>query len=149
MVFRNISAEFLEDSVILPDGKPLVAKLLLKYPPEVDASQLQKILKSHWKGSSSQIQPNHHTLFIFSAYLSEKPSLELCKSLIMLRDYNISGRINLLDIPALMHMLQLWRIAFSKVDRNHGTKTSSYNLRPLLWEAGTTVSNKVLSKIHI
>ncbi|KAL0275667.1 UNVERIFIED_CONTAM: hypothetical protein PYX00_003457 [Menopon gallinae] len=127
MVFRNISTEFLEEAIVLPDGKPLIAKLLLKYPPEIDATQLQKILKSHWK-----------------SYLSEKPSLELCKSLIMLRDYNISGRINILDIPVLIHMLQFWRIAFQKLDKNHGNKTSSYNLRPLLWEAGTTVSNKVL-----
>ncbi|KAK6628177.1 hypothetical protein RUM43_001989 [Polyplax serrata] len=127
MVFRNISAEFLEDAVLPPEGKPLLTKLLLKYPPEVDAVQLQKILKSHWK-----------------AYLSEKPSLELCKSLIMLRDYNISGRINIADIPVLMHMLQFWRLAFQKLDKSHGNKTSSYNLRPLLWEAGTVVSNKVL-----
>ncbi|XP_046673592.1 calpain-1 catalytic subunit-like isoform X2 [Homalodisca vitripennis] len=128
MVFRNISAEFLEDAVVLPDGKNLIGKLLIKYPPEVDVSQLQKILKAHWK-----------------AYLLEKPSLELCKSLIMLRDYNISGRINVLDIPVLMHMLQFWRIAFEKFDRgSHSSKTSSYNLRALLWEAGSTVSNKVL-----
>ncbi|XP_046990886.1 calpain-9-like [Schistocerca americana] len=127
MVFRNISTEFLDDAVVLPDGKNMVSKLLLKYPPEVDASQLQKILKAHWK-----------------AYLSEKPSLELCKSLIMLRDSNISGRINLLDIPVLMHMLQFWRIAFQKFDKGHNSKTSSYNLRPLLWEAGSTASNKVL-----
>ncbi|XP_014247499.1 calpain-9-like isoform X3 [Cimex lectularius] len=128
MVFRNISAEFLEDALVLPDGKSLVTKLLLKYPPEVDVNQLHKILKSHWK-----------------AYLLEKPSIELCKSLIMLRDVNISGRINLLDIPILMHMLQFWRIAFEKFDKgNHASKTSSYNLRALLWEAGSTVSNKVL-----
>jgi hypothetical protein len=44
-------------------------------------------------------------------YLSEKPSLELCKSLIMLRDYNISGRIGVVDIPVLMHMLQFWRVS--------------------------------------
>nr|CAD7441358.1 unnamed protein product [Timema bartmani] len=80
-----------------------------------------------------------------TSYLSDKPSLELCKSLIMLRDYNISGRINLMDIPVLMHMLHFWRIAFQKFDRvGHGTKTSSYNLRALLWEAGSTASNKVL-----
>jgi hypothetical protein len=48
---------------------------------------------------------------IFAVYLSEKPSLELCKSLIMLRDYNISGRINIVDIPVLMHMLQFWRVS--------------------------------------
>ncbi|XP_075234910.1 calpain-1 catalytic subunit-like [Lycorma delicatula] len=128
MVFRNISAEFLEDAIVLPDGKNLIAKLLVKYPPEVDVIQLQKILKSHWK-----------------AYLMEKPSLELCKSLIMLRDINISGRINILDIPVLMHMLHFWRIAFEKFERGgHSNKTSSYNLRALLWEAGSTVSNKVL-----
>ncbi|XP_069705576.1 calpain-1 catalytic subunit-like isoform X2 [Periplaneta americana] len=131
MLFRNISTEFMDDSnaptIVLPDGKSIVAKLLLKYPPEVDAAQLQKILKAHWK-----------------VYLSEKPSLELCKSLIMLRDYNISGRINVVDIPVLMHMLQFWRVAFHKFDRGHGGKTSSYNLRPLLWEAGGTASNKVL-----
>nr|CAD7568208.1 unnamed protein product [Timema californicum] len=85
---------------------------------------------------------------ITSEFLEEAPllpSLELCKSLIMLRDYNISGRINLMDIPVLMHMLHFWRIAFQKFDRvGHGTKTSSYNLRALLWEAGSTASNKVL-----
>jgi hypothetical protein len=37
-----------------PDGKSIVAKLLLKYPPEVDALQLQKILKAHWKGKVLQ-----------------------------------------------------------------------------------------------
>ncbi|VVC41431.1 Hypothetical protein CINCED_3A010990 [Cinara cedri] len=128
MVFKNISAEFLEDTVILPDGKPLLSKLMVKYPPELDVTQLQKILRVHWK-----------------AYLAEKPSLELCKSLIMLRDINISGRINMLDIPVLMHMLQFWKIAFQKFEKGvNPTKTSSYNLRPLLWESGSTVSNKVL-----
>ncbi|CAG2060478.1 unnamed protein product, partial [Timema podura] len=134
MVFRNITSEFLEE-----------APLLIK-------------------------TNDPHT-----SYLSDKPSLELCKSLIMLRDYNISGRINLMDIPVLyahaalleevwLHKrvqdVSVWlievgptpppsplspRIAFQKFDRvGHGTKTSSYNLRALLWEAGSTASNKVL-----
>nr|XP_023020394.1 calpain-9-like [Leptinotarsa decemlineata] len=129
MIIRNIASEFVDDSSpVSSDGKSVITKLLVKYPPEVDASQLQKILKAHWK-----------------AYLSEKPSLELCKSLIMLRDFNISGRINLMDIPILMHMLQYWRLAFQKFERSHNCgKTSSYHLRALLWEAGCTVSNKVL-----
>ncbi|CAH0563874.1 unnamed protein product [Brassicogethes aeneus] len=128
VIIRNISSEFVDEnsSPILTDNKSVLSKMLLKYPPEVDASQLQKILKSQWK-----------------AYLTEKPTLELCKSLIMLRDYNISGRITLIDIPVLMHMLQFWRMAFQKFSHNNG-KTSSYNLRALLWEAGCTVSNKVL-----
>jgi len=37
------------------------------------------------------------------------------------------------------------QIAFQKFEKGvNPTKTSSYNLRPLLWEAGSTVSNKVL-----
>jgi hypothetical protein len=36
------------------------------------------------------------------------------------------------------------QVAFHKFDRAHSGKTSSYNLRPLLWEAGGTASNKVL-----
>ncbi|KRT85894.1 hypothetical protein AMK59_2412, partial [Oryctes borbonicus] len=128
MVIRNISSEFMEDGSINSDSKSLLSKLLVKYPPEIDASQLQKILKAQWKN-----------------YLSEKPTLELCKSLIMIRDYNISGRISLLDIPVLMNMLQFWRLAFQKFERGHNSgKTSSYNLRAVLWEAGCTVSNKVL-----
>lgn len=35
------------------------------------------------------------------------------------------------------------QLAFQKFEQ-HSTRTSSYNLRPLLWEAGSTVSNKVL-----
>ncbi len=68
----------------------------MKYPPEVDAATLQRILKGHWK-----------------SYLLEKPSLELCKSLVMLRDYNISGRVNLMEIPLLLHMLQFWRVSLT------------------------------------
>ncbi|ENN74877.1 hypothetical protein YQE_08542, partial [Dendroctonus ponderosae] len=130
MLIKNIALEFSDDSTsaLHKEGKSILPKLLLKYPPEVDASQLQKILKSNWK-----------------SYLCDKPSLELCKSLIMLKDYNISGRISLIDIPALIHMLQFWRLAFQKFERGHNSgKTSSYNLRALLWEAGCTVSNKVL-----
>ncbi|KAL1497954.1 hypothetical protein ABEB36_008833 [Hypothenemus hampei] len=129
MLIKNIAVEFTdESSTLLKEGRSILPKLLLKYPPEVDASQLQKILKSNWK-----------------LYLCDKPSLELCKSLIMLKDYNISGRINLIDIPNLIHLLQFWRLAFQKFERSHNSgKTSSYNLRALLWEAGCTVSNKVL-----
>lgn len=36
------------------------------------------------------------------------------------------------------------QVAFGKYDRTQGGKTSSYNLRPILWESGLTVSNKVL-----
>lgn len=38
-----------------------------------------------------------------------------------------------------------FQLAFQKFERGHSSgKTSSYSLRALLWEAGCTVSNKVL-----
>jgi len=109
------------------DSRIILSKLISKYPPDIDASVLLKILKGHWK-----------------AYLIEKPSLELCRHLVMLRDYNISGRINLMEIPVLLHMLHFWKTAFLKFDRHHSGKTSSFNLRLILWDAGVSVSNKVL-----
>lgn len=72
----------------------MLSKLINKYPLEIDAPTLRKILRGHWK-----------------AYLLERPSLELCKSLLMLRDYNISGRLNLMEIPVLLHMLHFWRVS--------------------------------------
>ena len=55
-----------------------------------------------------------------------------------------SGRINLMEIPVLLHMLHYWKTAFLKYDRHHSGKTSSFNLRLILWDAGLSVSNKVL-----
>lgn len=156
----------------------------MKYPTEIDAAILMKILKNYncfrsTANSADLARPVSVSSNVgspsgccanvpcFNSLMgSEKPpSLELCKSLIMLRDFNISGKINLIDVPALLHTLHFWRVlrnsladqismqrdfttflqvAFSKYDRAHGGKTSSYNLRPILWESGLTVSNKVL-----
>lgn len=165
-----------------PEIRGTFNKLAIKYPTEIDASILMKILKHYncWRSSSnnadlvrpvsvnSNVGPSGCCTNVpcFNSLIgSEKPpSLELCKSLIMLRDFNISGKINLVDVPALLHTLHFWRvirimlllrvptlnfyhtiqIAFGKYDRTQGGKTSSYNLRPILWESGLTVSNKVL-----
>ncbi|KAJ8966206.1 hypothetical protein NQ314_003686, partial [Rhamnusium bicolor] len=146
MIIRNIASEFMEESTspVSADGKSILTKLLVKYPPEVDASQLQKILKAHWR-----------------LYLSEKPSLELCKSLIMLQDsvqmnerlsrcetlFNsfdvMQTEIEIMDASEAQQADRI--LAFQKFERSHNSgKTSSYYLRALLWEAGCTVSNKVL-----
>ena len=84
------------------ENRVLLSKLIQKYPQEIDAAILQKILRGHWK-----------------AYLLEKPSLELCKSLVMLRDYNISGRLNLMEIPVLLHMLHFCRVRFQIFEKKH------------------------------
>merc|ERR1712018_627070 len=101
VLFRNVLVEF-EESFKYSENRIMLSKLIQKYPPEIDAAILQKILKGHWK-----------------AYLMES--------------------------PVLLHMLHFWRSAFLKyVPGSSGVKTSSFNLRLILWEAGITVSNKVL-----
>jgi hypothetical protein len=55
MLYSNFNLHFL---IFQPDGKSNAAKLLVKYPPEVDALQLQKILKAHWKGKATCNQPH-------------------------------------------------------------------------------------------
>ena len=99
VLFRNVLLEF-EEGFKFSENRVLLSKLIQKYPQEIDASILQKILRGHWK-----------------AYLLEKPSLELCKSLVMLRDYNISGRLNLMEIPVLLHMLHFWRVSVGLFNR--------------------------------
>ncbi|CAG0918939.1 unnamed protein product [Notodromas monacha] len=131
MIFRPVSMTHFDDHQVLDpqaEGRNVLNKVLFKYCSEIDAQALMKIFKSHWK-----------------TFLLEKPNLELCKSLIMLRDYNISGRVMLKDIPPLLQTLQYWRAAFLKFESpKNSCKALSYHLRPLLWEAGLTVSNKVL-----
>ena len=39
---------------------------------------------------------------------------------------------------------KILQTAFLKFDRHHSGKTSSFNLRLILWDAGVSVSNKVL-----
>lgn len=54
-------------------------------------------------------------------------------------------RVLKLDIVFFYFLQYGFQLAFQKFERSHNSgKTSSYNLRALLWEAGCTVSNKVL-----
>ena len=103
-----------------PEGRAAFNKLSTKYPSEMDADVLLKVLKNHWRGSDFQsaVTSSKGATCCNSVpiLLAEKPSLELCKSLIMLRDYNISGKINLIDVPALMHTLHFWRVSSRSYD---------------------------------
>lgn len=111
-----------------PEIRGTFNKLAIKYPTEIDAAILMKILKHYncWRSTSnntdlvrpvsvnSNVGPSGCCTNVpcFNSLMgSEKPpSLELCKSLIMLRDFNISGKINLVDVPALLHTLHFWRV---------------------------------------
>ncbi len=133
-----------------PELRGTFNKLALKYPSEIDATILTKILKQfssklaavnaghfdtdlmavrypalshhhhhhHYHQSSSS--PTSGCCNSGTLLGSDKaPSLELCKSLIMLRDFNISGKINLIDVPALLQTLHFWRVNKKKFDFFH------------------------------
>jgi hypothetical protein len=75
-----------------------------------------KINNPRWRLSRHVVEINYPRWRLsfhvgVQAYLIEKPSLELCRHLVMLRDYNISGRINLMEIPVLLHMLHFWKVS--------------------------------------
>ena len=44
--------------------------------------------------------------------IGQKISYELCKSLIMLRDTHISGKINVSVVPLVIHLVQYWRVSW-------------------------------------
>lgn len=129
LVCRDLTFTYNGDFVSSQNGLPVLQKLMNKLPNEIDAVLLHKILRACWR--SLQL-------------LSEKPSLELCRNLIMLRDPLITGKMNKSELPGLLYTLQYWKTAFGKCDTGNRSKTSSFHLRTLLWEAGITVSNKVL-----
>ncbi|XP_064458615.1 calpain-9-like isoform X2 [Ornithodoros turicata] len=116
------------------------SKIAHKLPPEVDAYTLLKLLRA---------MSRKNLCLADTELLLEKPSLELCRHLVMLKDPIINGKINAKDVPLLLGMLHYWRNVFVKFDPPHKGRTSSFNLRPLLWEAGITVSNKVLECLVI
>ncbi|GAB6027545.1 hypothetical protein CHUAL_001790 [Chamberlinius hualienensis] len=135
LILQNIPIENGEDNFrLLREGRAILSKFALKFPQEIDAYALQKIFRLYWKTLLS---------------LSEKPTLELCRSLVMLRDISITGRISLSDVPGLMRTTHLWQSAYLKFDTSGNSKTTSYQFRSLLWEAGVSVSNKVLECLVI
>lgn len=118
-----------------------------KYPAEIDATQLQTILKNH-SGTSRSLRIGGMGC----------PSLELCRGLLALRDQALGGRLSLEHVPALIGLLKFWKAAFRRCGPSgNGTltisrgiwssKVSSYCLRGLLWAGGSTASNKVLEAL--
>uniref|UniRef100_T1JFC5 Calpain catalytic domain-containing protein n=1 Tax=Strigamia maritima TaxID=126957 RepID=T1JFC5_STRMM len=126
--YPQLDESFEQHSKHQPNYRIILTKLVHKYPSEIDSQQLLRILRTFWR--------NYNLL--------GKPNLEICKSLLMLRDTQICGRIQLEDVAKLLCILYFWQNAFLKLDKSKCSKLSSYYLRPLLWEAGITVSNKVL-----
>lgn len=129
----------------------MLYKLKMKYPPEINASQFQALLKSNssnWSCGNSF--PGLGNVC--------SPSLELCRGLLALKDTDLSGRLQIEHVPSLVNLMTFWKNSFRRCGPNatasgvfsKGTwasKISSYCLRGLLWTAGVTASNKVIEAL--
>lgn len=120
----------------------------MKFPPEVDAGQLQAILKMSGGCNGS--------FGGFGGFCG--PSLELCRGLLALRDPALGGRLSIEHVPALIGLMRFWKTAFRRCSPSNtttgtlgrgvwGSKASSYCLRGLLWSGGVTSSNKVIEAL--
>lgn len=120
----------------------------MKYPVEIDAAQLQALLKNNSSGSCS--------LPGFGSVCG--PSLDLCRGLLALKDPDLSGRVLIDQVPTLVNLLSFWKTSFKRCGPSISTsgtlsrgvwasKISSYALRGLLWTAGVTASNKIIEAI--
>lgn len=120
----------------------------MKFPPEVDATQLQVLLRTN--GSCGNNLPG------FSGFCG--PSLELCRGLLALKDPDLGGRLSIEHVPSLVSLMKFWKSAFRRCGPTYSTtgslgrgiwasKLSSYCLRGLLWAGGVTASNKVIEAL--
>lgn len=76
-------------------------KLRQRFPPEVDSSQLQQIIRNLSCGISKSLR-GFRTI--------GGPSLDLCRSLLALRDPGLGGRVSLDYIPTLINLVRFWKV---------------------------------------
>ncbi|CRL06199.1 CLUMA_CG019039, isoform A [Clunio marinus] len=145
IIIPNAGIDFTEDR--LHDAK-LLYKLKMKYPSEIDALQLQSLLKSN--GSCGNNLPG------LGGFCG--PSLDLCRGLLALKDPDLGGRLSIEHVPSLVSLMKFWKNAFRRCGPSYSTtgslgrgiwasKVSSYCLRGLLWAGGVTASNKVIEAL--
>lgn len=77
----------------------MLYKLRGRYPPEIDATQLQNVIRN--SGLTRSIR-GFRTI--------GGPSLDLCRSLLALRDPGLGGRLSLENVPALLSLLKFWKV---------------------------------------
>ncbi|XP_037917087.1 calpain-11-like isoform X2 [Hermetia illucens] len=145
LVIHNIAGEFGEDRAM---DYRFLYKLRTRFPAEIDAVQLQQILRSPICGLTR--------LKTFSTI--NGPALDLCRALLALRDPSLGGRLSIENVPPLVALMKFWKAAFRRCGpSSSGTlsltrsiwssKISSYCLRGVLWAGGATASNKVLEAL--
>lgn len=79
----------------------LLYKLRSRYPQEIDAIQLQQIIRNLYCGFSKSMR-GWRTI--------GAPSLDLCRSLLALRDPSLGGRLSIENVPAIISLLKFWKV---------------------------------------
>jgi hypothetical protein len=126
----------------------LLYKLKLKFPTEIDAFQLQGLLKSN--GNCGANVPG------LGGFCG--PSVELCRGLVALKDPDLGGRLSLDHVPTVVNLMKFWKNSFRRCGPTltasgslgrgiWSSKVSSYCLRSLLWAGGVAASNKVIEAL--
>lgn len=81
----------------------LLYKLRSRYPAEIDATQLQQIIRSIYCGTLRSLRT------------IGGPSLDLCRALLALRDPGLGGRLSLDYVPVLINLLKFWKVSANNV----------------------------------
>ncbi|CAH2092507.1 unnamed protein product [Euphydryas editha] len=137
----------------LPAGQYLVVPYT--HRPHVEAAFLLRILTDDHTDIWCELSPRSKPVNsvdaaallallrrVWRRVLPARPSLELCRALVALRDPLVRGRLAARELPALLARLALWRAALAP--RCGRARVSAYRLRALLWACGVSASNKVL-----
>lgn len=90
-----------------------------RYPPEIDATQLQHIIRSIYCGTLRSLRT------------IGGPSVDLCRALLALRDPGLGGRLSLDYVPILINLLKFWKVSIHFLRFNE--KKAQQELRPTIY----------------
>lgn len=93
--------------IIFIEQQRLLYKLRSRYPQEIDATQLQQIIRNLNCGLSRSLR-SWRTL--------GTPSIDLCRSMLALRDPGLGGRLSIDNVPALISLLKFWKVSANLFD---------------------------------
>lgn len=83
----------------------------MRYPPEVTAQQLREILRSGSCCATFIVGGSHvWPRAALAVGVGPGPSIELCRSLLALRDPALAGLLPLQDVPTLIALLRFWKV---------------------------------------
>lgn len=103
---------------------------------EIDCEELRDILNvAFTRGVDTQY-------FKFDGF-----TLESCRSMISMMDFDRSGMLNFEEFKTLWNLLRLWKTAFKKFDADKSGHMNSFELRNALKAVGFSVTNAIFETL--